>query len=617
MWWLHVAHDHLNDWAWRMKSLALEPEDKALFLSEYRFAGLAWAQYVCATAALLFLLFIIFPHLSKQYTLGAVSIRTAMIVILVGVFCVLRWWPRIAVLYYVWIVGGASALILSGLLALMATPEFDSVSADFNPVPAMLFGLFLCYAFLRLPLAVVSVLGWVFSISVLVTVPHGFAGAGQVRALLYLTAMNVLGMLLSRSIETRERELFYQRRRAEAALTLSDERAVVAEEAHAEKSRLLGAVSHDLRQPIMAASTYLSVLRSGLERSDLGKVRRQAEYLGDSIGMLGATLDHLLLAARYDSRNEPIRIEAVELGPLLEQLRQTFEAEAQEKGVELRFRMPVQRLVVTSDATALWRILMNLVSNAIKFTSSEGRTGRGVIVRTRFANGVCRIDIADTGEGISEHQIRAIWQAYFQVHNSERNRARGLGLGLFLVKRVLDQLEGHLLTLRSRPGRGSRFSLTLPGASLGAPCTVHSQTAKLGAESLDVLAGAYVMVLEDDSDARRAILELLEDWGIVHASGSTLEELLFAVQIAARPPDALITDFRLPGQLTGAGCIEELRRLLGSNFPAIIVTGESDLVAVREVMPADVTLLPKPFDSHALAAPLLAAVQRARRAESI
>lgn len=600
-----------------MCSSAFRSKEDALFIEEYRRAGLRWVEYACVATALLLLLFIAFPSLSRQYALAAVGIRAAMMAVLIAVILMLRWRPALVVVHYTAIVGGACALVLLGLAALMAAPGFDSVSIDFSPTPAMLFGLFLSYAFLRLPLLVVSAVGWTFSISVVLSVPHGFAGAGQVRIMLYLGAINMLGMLLSRSIETRERELFYQRRRAEAALKLSDERAVAAEEAHAEKSRLLGAVSHDLRQPIMAASTYLSVLRSGLDRGDFGKVRRQAGYLADSVGMLGATLDHLLLAARYDSRNEPIRIEAVELGPLLEQLRQTFEAEALGKGIELRFRMPAQRLVVTSDATALWRILMNLVSNAIKFTSSDGRTGRGVVVRASLARGVCRIDVADTGEGIDESQIRAIWQAYFQVHNSERNRARGLGLGLFLVRRVLDQLENHVLTLRSRPGRGTRFTLTLPGASLGAPREVHSQPRKLEAKALQLLAGAYVMVLEDDSDARRAILELLDDWGVVHASGSTFEELLADAQTAARPPDALITDFRLPGQLTGAGCIQELRRLLDLDFPAVIVTGESDLISVREVMPADVVLLPKPFEPMSLAAALVSAVERARRAESL
>jgi CheY-like chemotaxis protein/nitrogen-specific signal transduction histidine kinase len=423
-------------------------------------------------------------------------------------------------------------------------------------------------------------------------------------------------MLLCRSIESRERALFAERRRAESAEAAARERARAAEDAHAEKTRLLAAVSHDLRQPIMAASTHLSVLRSKLGKGDLAMAREQLGHVRESVSMLGSTLDQLLTASRYDIGNEPIRIEAVEIGAVLEQLQRTFQPEAERKGLELRVRLPRQRVVVTSDATALWRVLMNLVSNAIKFTESEGRPGRGVVVKARVLGGVCRIDVVDTGLGISGEHMDAVWQPYFQVHNAERNRARGLGLGLFLVKRALDQLPTHELRVRSSPGRGSRFTLLLPGVHLSEPGVVVRHALALGPDALGQLRGAYVLLLEDDREARRAIEDLLDDWGVIHASGASLEELIPEVEASARTPDALVTDFRLPGQLTGAACVQELRRLIGETVPAVIVTGESDLAAVRAVMPPDTALLQKPFEETAFAQPLLEAVARARRAES-
>lgn len=611
----------LSDYGRTAVSVSVPFDDESMerdFLSHFRGGALRGAFFASTGAALIYLTFLLIARLTEPYWAGAVWARLFLAVALLAVAATYRHAPAFAVRHYLALSGGASLLALSGVIYLLSLGPHGSPSLQSGASPALVFGLFLHYAFLRLPLWCAAGIGWLVSVSYLIWAsPMVLGGNAEVRTLAYLVFTNIMGMSVCVSFETRERELFFQRRRAEAALALSDERALAAEEAHAEKSRLLAAVSHDLRQPIMAASTYLSVLRGGLETGDMEKVRRQTEHLGDSVGLLGATLDHLLLAARYDSGNEPIRIEAVELGPLLEQLRQTFEPEAREKGIELRFRMPSQRVVVTSDATALWRILMNLVSNAIKFTSADGRAGRGVVVRTKLAEGVCRIDVADTGVGIEERHLRAIWQAYYQVQNSERNRARGLGLGLFLVRRVLDQLQGHTLMLGSRPGRGSRFSLRLPGVSLSAPREVRAERDSLGAESLRTLKGAYVLVLEDDRDARRAIQELLDHWGVVHASAATLEELLPEAQTAGRPPDALITDFRLPGQLTGAGCVQELRRLLDEDFPAIIVTGESDLASVRGVMPADAVLLPKPFDAASLAVPLLAAVERARRAESL
>ena len=600
-----------------MAAVRIDPEEEALFLVDFRRAGLLGARYASVATAVLLMLFIAVPGLSNQYTVGAVGIRSAMLSVLIAVFSVLQWQPGFSIKNYLPMVGGASALMLLGLAALMATPGFESVSSSFSPIPAMFLGLFLNYAFLRLPLWVVSTLCWVFSASMVAAVPHGFAGAGQFRLILYLVALNILGMLLSRSIEARERALFIERRRAESAETDARERAQAAEDAHAEKTRLLAAVSHDLRQPIMAASTHLSVLRNKLDKGELALAHEQLGHVRESVAMLGSTLDHLLTAARYDSHNEPIRIEAVEIGPLLEQIRRTFEPEAERKGLELRVRVPAQRVVVTSDATALWRVLMNLVSNAIKFTESEGRPGRGVVVKARVREGACRIDVVDTGIGISAEHMDTIWQAYFQVQNAERSRARGLGLGLFLVRRALDQLPTHDLRWRSRLGRGSRFTLLLPGAPLSDPGVVVRHALPVGSDALSQLRGAYVLLLEDDREARRAIEDLLDDWGVIHASGATLEELAPEVEAAGRTPDALITDFRLPGQLSGAACVQELRRLIGETVPAVIVTGESDLASVRALMPPETALLQKPFDEAAFALPLLEAVARARRAESL
>lgn len=260
---------------------------------------------------------------------------------------------------------------------------------------------------------------------------------------------------------------------------------------------------------------------------------------------------------------------------------------------------------------------MNLVSNAIKFTESKNRSGRGVVVRSFLRNGVCYVEVADTGIGIADQYREAVWQPYFQVENAERNRARGLGLGLFLVRRALDHLPNHVLTLRSRLGRGSRFTIRLPGAWLRDPGVAEAECTPLPEQALEVLQGAYVLVLEDDRDARRAILELLDDWGVLHASGATFEELVQEVQSDGRSPDALITDFRLPGPLNGSQCVTELRRILDEHFPAVVVTGESDPGAIRKTLPADTLLLQKPFDVAALAAPLIEAVKRARRAESV
>jgi CheY-like chemotaxis protein/anti-sigma regulatory factor (Ser/Thr protein kinase) len=279
--------------------------------------------------------------------------------------------------------------------------------------------------------------------------------------------------------------------------------------------------------------------------------------------------------------------------------------------------LPDRRLIVTSDLVTLWRVLMNLLSNAVKFTDSKGRAGRGVVVRASLKGSVCRIDIADTGVGIAPEHVDAIWQPYFQIENAERNRERGLGLGLFLVRRALDHLPGHRLSLRSRPGRGSRFTLSLPGSWLSDPVALVRSAHRLGSEDLAVMRGAYVFVIEDDRDARRALQELLADWGVLYSSGATLEDLLADAQSSDRVPDAIISDYRLPGGNSGVDCIRQIRERLGAEVRGVIVTGEPDLDRIRRHLPEGVVVLQKPFDAAALALPLIEAVSGARHAERL
>ena len=111
-------------------------------MPEFRAAGLLWAQYASIATGVLLLLFMSVPGLSNQYTVGAAGIRGAMVLALVLVCVLLRGHPRFSTRNYVWIVGGASGFMLTGLAALMVTPGFGAVSTNFSPIPAMFLGLF-------------------------------------------------------------------------------------------------------------------------------------------------------------------------------------------------------------------------------------------------------------------------------------------------------------------------------------------------------------------------------------------------------------------------------------------------------------------------------------------
>ncbi len=586
------------------------------FIADYRRGALRPALCAAVASGTVYGAFFWVALLSEESDPIALVVRGVLVVVLLSfawVFYARQDW---ATKNFPVLAGSASVFALGGAAFLLTIGSNGGPGTQSGATPALIFGLFLHYAFLRLPVGAAAAIGCLASLAAwLWGSPMVVGGNESVRTLLYMAFTNIAGVSLSISLQARERDLFLQRRRAEAAQIELDRRARAAEEADREKTRLLAAVSHDLRQPIMASLTFVDVLKNKLDKQDYAQVRRQAEHITSSIQMLGATLDHLLTAARYDSGTEPIRIEAVDLGVVLERLKLAFLDEARTRGLELRVRMPKRRLIVTSDATALWRVLMNLVANALKFTPPDAARRRGVVVSATLRGGTCHVHVVDTGIGIAREHQELIWQPYMQLANEERNRQRGLGLGLFLVRRALDRVPGHAIALRSAPGRGSRFTVTMPGLWVGEPAPLHQGEVRLAESDLALMRGAHVLVIEDDRDARRAFQELFDDWGVLYSSGATLEEVLRDNESAELDVDAIVTDYRLPGARNGVECIVELRRVLATEAPAIVVTGEADLAPIGRALPGRTTLLQKPFDTLALAAPLIEAIRLARGGE--
>ncbi len=422
-----------------------------------------------------------------------------------------------------------------------------------------------------------------------------------IRTFIYLVLANALGVLLARSIEVRERQLFQQRRKAEGAQAELQRRTSSAERTSAEKTRLIAAVGHDLRQPMLSAVLHAEVLIQRLACDDRLSVKRQAERVVQSVKIMGDTLDHLLTAARYDAGTEPVELEPVAISKLFDRLRDLFQQQASEVGLELRFREPSRGLTGVTDEQTAHRILMNLLSNAIKFTPARPSRACGVVLRAFLRDGVCRIAVADNGVGIAEDDLDAIWQPFFQVGNRERNRSRGLGLGLYLVKQSLARLEGHALTVRSSAGRGSRFMLSMPGFDR-TPVEDRPGAESEYAECLEYgrkLAGWHVLLIEDDQEAREAIETQLAEWGIVCSSGFSVETAIEACSQTELPVHRIIADFRLPG-INGVEAIRSVRSLLGYVPPAVLVTAEVDKERLLDLLPLRTAFIQKPFDATTL-----------------
>jgi signal transduction histidine kinase/CheY-like chemotaxis protein len=593
-----------------------DPILEGQFLADFRSAALNVTAYACISMAAMFAAFLWVAVRTEVYTQEAVFLRIFLVLFLTGAALVFLFCREFSRQRYVLLAGLTSFVALSATVAMPHLPSSGVPPVPHVASPAIVFGLFMLYAFLRMPFWVTSLVGCTIGVLAGMLVPAVVGGNELARGMVYLVFANLAGMCLCRSVELRERVLFQQRIDLEIARSEARARAASAEEANREKARLVSAISHDLRQPMAAAVAYLDLLRTGVSQNDRDKALSHVERASEAVESLGATLDHLLMAAQYDGGHEIIRCGSVNACVLVQRIRDMFAVLASDAGIRVRARVPRDAVFVSTDAIAIHRVLTNLVGNAIKYTPA----GKSVLIAVRRQGSKIRIDVVDTGVGISPGHIDSIWKPFLQIDNPQRSRERGLGLGLFLVHRIVQQLPEHTVSVRSVVGRGSSFRLTLPkcqDVELSSDMSLASQHLPPVAPDLQVLVGAYVMLVEDDAGARRAFAELMEGWGVLVVSGATADEALDCDRQSDRIVDAIVLDYRLPGYETGSDAIERISRGLGYAAPTIVISGESDTDQVAADVPCGIAVLQKPFRSFELASRLIDAVALSKRHHSV
>lgn len=371
-----------------------------------------------------------------------------------------------------------------------------------------------------------------------------------------------------------------EQRVAMATLELREKKEV-AETATLAKSRFLAAASHDLRQPTHALGMFVARLAQ-LPHDE--ETRHLISNLEASVRAMQDLLDALLDISRLEAHNVKVHVRAFPLAELLDPLRSGLMPVAQEKGLRLRVR-PCHAWVM-SDPSLLSRILLNLVGNALRYT----RQG-GVLVACRSIRGGShlRIEVWDTGIGIAPEHQQDIFKEFVQIANPERDRSKGLGLGLNIVDRTA-KLLGCPLRLDSVPGRGTRFSIEVPMAPPGA--------SKLPLSTPDVLPaadllGLQVLVVEDDSFSAQALSGLLESWGCTVVAIDDLQAALAAVS-GDWVPQVILSDYRLRNGETGVETIRRLRLVLGRTVPACLMSGDTDPGLMQTCRDAGLPLLHKP-----------------------
>lgn len=366
---------------------------------------------------------------------------------------------------------------------------------------------------------------------------------------------------------------------ATAELRMKKEEAETATRA---KSRFLAAASHDLRQPIHALGMFVARL------AQLPHDRETRHLIGNleaSVRAMQDLLDALLDISRLDADAVRVQLQPVPLAPLFEQLRGALMPVATDKGLRLRVRD--SSLWVQSDPTLLHRILLNLVSNALRYT---GRGG--VLVGCRRSRGGSHvwIEVWDTGVGIPAEHQQDIFREFYQIGNPERDRSKGLGLGLNIVDRTA-RLLGHELKLCSVPGNGTRFRLELPLSPAG-----DLQALMAAAEQpqqVDDVRSLRILVIEDDRQSAQALRGLLDSWGCVVAVVEGLQGALTVVA-GGFVPDLVLSDFRLRAGESGMQTLHNLRTRLERPLPACLMSGDTDPELIQSCRDAGLPLLHKP-----------------------
>ena len=359
-----------------------------------------------------------------------------------------------------------------------------------------------------------------------------------------------------------------------------------AERANVAKSRFLAAASHDLRQPLQSLTLLNELLIQAVEGEKPKKLLARFERtLGTISGMLNALLDINQIEAGIVQPSPVV----FSLAEMFDRLRDEFGYIAQSRDLSLRV-VPTSALV-RSDPRLLEQIIRNLLGNAVKYTEA-GKVLLGVRRRGAFV----QIEVGDTGIGIAADELQAIFEEFHQVGNDARDRSRGLGLGLSIVQR-LGRLLGHAVDVRSIPGRGSLFSITVPlvqNSALAAPATSSAASASSQPQH------CKVVIVDDDPE----ILDLLElvlkaEGCLVRVAGDGAAALKL-VAAGAIHPEILLTDYNLPGGMSGLELVGKLRALLNRQVPAIILTGDISTDTLSKIALEDCVQLSKPVDSRAL-----------------
>jgi signal transduction histidine kinase len=365
--------------------------------------------------------------------------------------------------------------------------------------------------------------------------------------------------------------------RVREATAVALQRMAEAEQAALSRARFLAAASHDLRQPLHAMGLFIDGLLPSASEAQRPAVLR----LQEGTAFMGVLLDDLLEISRLDAQVLTPAISALSLAALFDPVAAQHAAAATE--AQVRLIWDDRGLAVRSDAALLQRIVSNLVSNAIRHAPPGGT----VLVTARRRAGGVRIEVRDNGVGIAPiHQAR-IFEEFYQVANTERDRRQGFGLGLAICARIA-ALLGTRITLRSGLQAGSTFALLLPEVPLAHVAPPVPEPAAPAP-----MAGLRCLVVDDDPAILDGSRALLTQWGCHVDTADSVAAAIACLDMPGVAYDAVLCDLQLADEDDGMAVIDAARRLQPDAL-SVLVSGATGPEVLRRIRHGGVTLLTKP-----------------------
>jgi signal transduction histidine kinase/CheY-like chemotaxis protein len=370
--------------------------------------------------------------------------------------------------------------------------------------------------------------------------------------------MNFVLDISDRKHATVEREAAYEREHAARTQ---------AEEATRLKDEFLANVSHELRTPMNAIIGWTHLLRSG--RLDDSQRQRALESIDRGARSQAKLIEDLLDVSRIVSGKLSLTLQPVDLGAVVEAAMESQRPAAQAKGLQLEKAPTPTQFVVMGDAGRLQQVFLNILSNAVKFTPPGGR----IDVRLATKNGSAEVAIADTGEGIASDFLPYVFDRFRQADGTSTRSHMGLGLGLAIVRHVLELHGGDVRVASPGEGKGATFTVTIPLTTdiEGTPRRPVAERMPGNYGPAGGL-GVRVLVVEDDPETREIIAAILERGGFSYRLASRGSEALTVLD--DWQPDAIVSDIGMP-DMDGYEFVRALRQRpgqLGGLIPALALT---------------------------------------------